>query len=305
MTDVRVSPSGAFEALPPSSTVVPLTRTFWVDAGRVGSTQDGSIAQPFLTVQAAVDAAFPLSSVSVATILICPGAVYTSQDVSINADADEAFGQLNLIGLGGSYQAASFARPAIKLGDVLAHLNFEGAPPICELRGFACEFLTVIGGVVLTDVLPDDYDLSDAEVVTDAGTVQLLRQVTGDQPTGGFTLPTCRKGVVFAVPAIVTSQDVTVTLAFPAVRVGDTFSVAPAGALPIEPLTWPMFVIKYGISKKAAAPIQAALLLGESVTYASNIAGMITIFPILETGRAADDMRRALLLTTKAMGVLH
>jgi len=36
--------------------IEPLTLDFWVDSGRVGSTQDGSIAQPYLTIQAAIDA---------------------------------------------------------------------------------------------------------------------------------------------------------------------------------------------------------------------------------------------------------
>ena len=35
--------------------IVPLTLEFWVDSGRVGSTQDGSIAQPFLSIQAGLD----------------------------------------------------------------------------------------------------------------------------------------------------------------------------------------------------------------------------------------------------------
>lgn len=80
---------------------------------------------------------------------------------------------------------------------------------------------------------------------------------------------------------------------------------APKGALPIEPIKWTDAVIKYAISKQAATPMRVGLVLGNSVAYASNIAGLVTFFPLLKTGRAADDMRMAMLLWTKAMGVLN
>lgn len=45
----KFSPGGA-------GSVEPLTLEFWVDQGRAGSTQDGSIANPFLTIQNGIDA---------------------------------------------------------------------------------------------------------------------------------------------------------------------------------------------------------------------------------------------------------
>jgi len=49
---------GKCKFLPPSAGggVLPLTLQFWVDGGRIGTTQDGSIANPFLTIQGGIDA---------------------------------------------------------------------------------------------------------------------------------------------------------------------------------------------------------------------------------------------------------
>ena len=53
---IRVPPSGPFVPLPtPPAAGGPLPRTYWVSPLSVGSTQDGSDENPFLTVQAGID----------------------------------------------------------------------------------------------------------------------------------------------------------------------------------------------------------------------------------------------------------
>lgn len=81
---------------------------------------------------------------------------------------------------------------------------------------------------------------------------------------------------------------------------------APPGDMPVDVIPWDAATVKYGITQKAALQIKPALLGGQSVTYASSLTkDPLTFFAVLETGRAADDIRRAFLITQKAQGVLN
>lgn len=87
----------------PESTLsgAPLTQTFWVDPGRVGSLEDGSIANPFLTAQAAIDA-LELAAVSGTIILAAGQAGYLAENLVIAGTVNA----INLIGCSGRLGSA-------------------------------------------------------------------------------------------------------------------------------------------------------------------------------------------------------
>lgn len=220
-----------------SGFVPPLSRVFWVDPGRTGSTETGSIAQPFLTVQAAALAAFEHGTQlgEINTIFLCPGN-YTTQDLEINFPSPlTGYGQLNVIGLGGPVVTPypNFQRP-IKLGNVITSAPGGGTPPTCVLQNFACTSLLCTGGLVIKDVVADTFDFSGANVTIDSDSIMLLRNagVSGTPPTGGLISTTTRKGLTFTVPALSASfADVTLTVTSPPIRVGDSFSVTTTSRL--------------------------------------------------------------------------
>lgn len=75
---------GTAKFLPPGGgggSVEPLTLEFWVDQGRAGSTQDGSIANPFLTIQNGIDA-IEASLAGTGSLLVADGD-YSAEELSV------------------------------------------------------------------------------------------------------------------------------------------------------------------------------------------------------------------------------
>lgn len=78
---------GRCKFLPPSGgggAIVPLTLEFWVDQGRAGSTQDGSIANPFLTIQNGIDAI--AASLAGAGSLVVAQGDYSAEELTCPLD---------------------------------------------------------------------------------------------------------------------------------------------------------------------------------------------------------------------------
>jgi len=76
--------SGEAKFAPPSGgggSIEPLTVEFWVDQGRAGSTQDGSIANPFLAIQNGIDA-IEASLAGTGSLLVAEGD-YSAEELEV------------------------------------------------------------------------------------------------------------------------------------------------------------------------------------------------------------------------------
>lgn len=96
----RLSASGQF--LPPASggTLTPLSSVLFVDGGNTASgTPDGSIANPFLTIQAAIDASAALLQV---TIYVAPGTYAEAPIISEPAQVVNLVGMTSDLGFFGT-----------------------------------------------------------------------------------------------------------------------------------------------------------------------------------------------------------
>lgn len=145
--------------------IEPLTLDFWVDSGRVGSTQDGSIAQPYLSIQAGIDA-IVASGAGRGALLIASGD-YSAEELScpislsllatgapvtvalIGSEAEPAAGGIwfyNVTVAAESFFSGGSRPTRVEGGGLLGAVSITGEP---VLEGINAAF----GDVTCTDVL--------------------------------------------------------------------------------------------------------------------------------------------------------
>jgi hypothetical protein len=222
----RISPSGPVLQIAPSGSVEPLTNAFYVDPARLDSTQNGSIAQPFLTPQQAIDAAAFDQSKDIFTILLAPGD-YSSMDIDVFSP--ESGGPTNIVieGMSGSSPLGNGV-PMVMLNDIDIHNGSEGGAFSTELRNIRCQSLHINGNAILRNVYPitSNITLVGANAVITTEDLYQMRQFGSNSPPSGIKAVNTGIGVTFTVPALAGSfADVTVDVsgspAFVDLRVGD------------------------------------------------------------------------------------
>jgi hypothetical protein len=206
----------------------PLTAEFFVDPGRLDSTEDGSIAEPFLTPQAAIDHGIALL-LSSFTVILCPGN-YTALSISVLSPEAGGPSDLTIIGMGGSSPIGRGV-PMVSLNDININNGTEGGPFSTTLQDLQCQTLEAFGNVVLRRVYPVASTIGiSANAVIDESDLYQLRQFGANTPSTGIKPVNTGLGVVYAVPALTaTFADVTVDVsgspAFVDLRVGDVIKV--------------------------------------------------------------------------------
>lgn len=158
---------GTAKFLPPSGgggSVPPLTIEFWVDQGRAGSTQDGSIANPYLAIQNGIDA-IEGSGAGAGSLMVADGdysaeELVCSMDIAIvastrpitvaklgNSGAPVPGVRLyNVRVTGESWLIGGTAPTRVEGGGLLGDVEMTGEP---RLDGINADF----GNVRCTDVL--------------------------------------------------------------------------------------------------------------------------------------------------------
>jgi len=188
-----------------SGTVLPFEATYWVDPSRSTSSQDGSVANPFITAQAAYDHGVTIPSKKF-TVFLTSGD-YSTQDLTVSGP--EAGGPVScvFIGLGGS-RVHSNGEPLVTFNNIGIFNGSESGNFWTELHNISCLGLTTVADMLWKGVYAASFNITSSTVFISADDLKaFLANGTGTAPLGQFVIT---DGDVYGPGAAVTDNGIVV-----------------------------------------------------------------------------------------------